>query len=342
MSHPPEGIEGSLHTTANVRQPSYRWENLLATGIQIRTAHTELPDHVSRHVDGLRARERESPGPSPEETKEHVAAVNTLAEGCTEAELENFLKHAVFPKTSDRTYGRQAGLFSTESSLMLSHFVPNNPESPFRISQPKPDLLYGYSVHLEDKAFTRDQLLAHNHLPPRDRLVAAVTTNGLTFPFLAIEIKSTGGTRGDLWVGTNQCAGASSACLEAVDRLNSLLKQQGSVHRIDNVVYSIAMDNNVAKLHVSWKEDDSPHYLLQRVGAFLLLDPEHFKSFRNQVRCILDWGKDTRLHQIRDALDIIMEENRKAAGSGKTREPPETRESPNEGRITRSSKRLKP
>ncbi len=39
-----------------------------------------------------------------------------------------------------------------------------------------------------------------------------------------------------------------------------------------------------------WKEDDLNYYL-QRVGAYLLSDPEHFKNFRKQVRNILDWGK---------------------------------------------------
>ncbi|KAK0723851.1 hypothetical protein B0T21DRAFT_372602, partial [Apiosordaria backusii] len=47
-----------------------------------------------------------------------------------------------------------------------------------------------------------------------------------------------------------------------------------------------AMDNNVAQLYISWKEGDLNYYL-QRVDAFLLSSPEHFKNFRNQVRDIL-------------------------------------------------------
>jgi hypothetical protein len=82
------------------------------------------------------------------------------------------------------------------------------------------------------------------------------------------------------------------------------------------------VDNNTAQLYVSWKEDDL-NYCLQRVDAFLLSRPEDFKNFRKQVRNFLDWGKDTRLKQIRDALDIILEENRKkAAERAKTRQPP--------------------
>ena len=71
------------------------------------------------------------------------------------------------------------------------------------------------------------------------------------------------------------------------------------------------MDNNIAHLYMSWKDDQNCY--LQRVDVFALSIPEHFKNFRSQVRNILDWGKGTRLTQIKDALDTLLEENRKKA-----------------------------
>ena len=71
------------------------------------------------------------------------------------------------------------------------------------------------------------------------------------------------------------------------DQLNTSLPKDPSVKRVDNLSYSIAVDNNTAQLYVSWKEDNLSYYL-QRDGAFLLSDPEHFKSFRKQVRNILE------------------------------------------------------
>ncbi|KAF2254788.1 hypothetical protein BU26DRAFT_379878, partial [Trematosphaeria pertusa] len=130
---------------------------------------------------------------------------------------------------------------------------------------------------------------------------------GLRFPFFAIEFKAAGSTRGDLWVATNQCAGASSACLSAIDQLIASLREY--TQRVDNLCYCIAVDNNTAQLYISWREDDLNYYL-QQAEAFLLWSPEHFRNFRKQVRNILDWGKDARLQQIRDALDIILTENR--------------------------------
>ncbi|KAK3379027.1 hypothetical protein B0T24DRAFT_144293 [Lasiosphaeria ovina] len=334
LSRSYRATEGSASSTASVRHPSYRQNNLNSNNIDIRHANTQLPGHISSHVETLRA-ERDSPSPSSEQINGYLDRMEDLQRGCTEADVEEFFTDTVFPKNSDRNYGRLAGLESSKSSPMSSHLIPNNPESPFRVSGPKPNLLYGYSGALKDGAFTRPQLLAQTGLHPRNIRFAEATTQGLRFPFFAIEFKAAGGTRGDLWVATNQCAGASLACLNAVDRLNISLPKHPSVQRIDNLSYSIAMDNNTAQLYISWKEDNLNYYL-QRVGAFLLSDPEHFKSFRKQVRNILDWGKDTRLTQIRDALDTILEENRKkAAEQAKSRQPP------SDGSATTTSKKRK-
>lgn len=145
-------------------------------------------------------------------------------------------------------------------------------------------------------------------LHPQNIEYALATPQGLRFPFFAIEFNAPGG---DLWVAVNQCAGASSACLNAVGQLNALLVEFGSTQRVDNISYCIAMDNNIAHLYMSWKDDQN--YYLQRVDVFALSIPEHFKNFRSQVRNILDWGKGTRLTQIKDALDTLLEENRKKA-----------------------------
>jgi len=316
-----QATEESVSSTASVRHPSYRQNNLTSNGIYVRHDRSQLPDYISRRVEELRA-ERDSPGPSSDQIDGYLDELGKLAEGCAEADVEGFLEDTVFPKPSDLTYGRSAGLGSAKSSLMSSYLIPNNPESQFRVSGPKPDLLYGYSGALTDGAFTQPQFLAQEALHPQNARFAEATAQGLGFPFFAIEFKAAGGTRGDLWVATNQCAGASSACLNAVDQLNTSLQDNKSVQRVDNLSYCIAVDNNTAQLYISWKEDGLNNYL-QRVDAFLLSRPEDFKSFRKQVRNILDWGKDTRLKQIRDALNIILEEKRqKAAKRAKSREPP--------------------
>jgi hypothetical protein len=191
-------------STGSVRHPSYRRKNLY-NNINIRHANTQLPGYVSSHIEALRA-ERDSPGPLSEQIDGYLDRLETLQRGCTEADVEELFKDTVFPKNSDPTYGHLTGLESSRSSLMASHLVPNNPESPFRVSQPKPDLLYGYSGDPGDGAFTQSQFLAQASLHPQNARFAEATTQGLRFPFFPIEFKAAGGTQGDLWVATNQCA----------------------------------------------------------------------------------------------------------------------------------------
>lgn len=292
-------------STASVRLPSYRRNNLNSNNIHIRDSRARLPDHISSHVERLR-KQRDSPDLSSEQIDGYLDRLDTLAEGCTEADMEGFLEDSVFPKDYDAAYGRRAGLESAKSSLMSSHLTPNNPESQFRVPGPKPDLLYGYSGALRDGAFTQPQFLAQEALHPQNARFAEATTKGLRFPFFVIEFKAAGGTRGDLWVATNQCAGASSVCLNAIHQLNASLPNHPGVQLVDNLSYCIAVDNNTAQLYISWKQDNLGYYL-QRINAFLLSRPEDFQDFRKHIRNILDWGKGARLKQIKDALDVILE-----------------------------------
>jgi hypothetical protein len=101
--------------------------------------------------------------------------------------------------------------------------------------------------------------------------------------------------------------------------------------------YCIAVDNNLAKLYISWKGEKLDYYL-QQFDTFVLSRSEEFRNFREEVRKILDWGKDTRLKQIRGALDIILEENRKSASNAaKCRAPPSVGSA-----TTTTSKKPKP
>lgn len=314
---------GTSSTPATVRDRMYRQNNLAFNRIHVRDPYDPLPSGVSGYInDTLRAARHDSSELSAEEIRVVLRQLSDLTVGaCDEDELVAFLNATVFPNPlTDPLYGSATGLTSSSKAHMSRHLVPTNPTYPvpYRVTQPRPDRLYGYSGK-RDTAFTEPQLLAQTILHPEIPGYPVATSSGIRFPFLAIEFKT---TQGDLWVATNQCAGASSACLNAVDRLNTALLDHQSGLRVDNLSYSIAVDNNTAELYVSWKGDDLNHYL-QRIGAFLLSSEEHFQSFRKQVRNILDWGRDTRLTQIRDALDTILEEHgKKASEDAKARPSP--------------------
>lgn len=319
-------------SSSGVRHRMYRQNNLEFNHVYVRRPDAHLPATVSDYIGNTLRAERDSPEPSAEEMKGVMYWLSTLAEGCDEDDVAAFLGDTVFPDPKiDPVYGLAVGLMSSSSAPMSQHLVPADPVSPYKVSQPKPDKLYGYSGNT-NRAFTQPQLLTQTTLHPQIPHYPAATSQGLRFPFFAIEFKAAGGTRSDLWVATNQCAGASSACLNAMDQLNALLR---GTQRIDSLCCCIAADNNTAQLYISWKEDDLIYYL-QQVDAFLLWSPEHFINFRKQVRNILDWGKDTRLQQIRDALDRILTENRKEVSESSKSHPP-----PFDGSSTSSDKKCR-
>jgi hypothetical protein len=312
-----ESRSRSPASSAGVPHPLYRENNLQLNHIHFRLANSTLPDDVAAHLDGAVRARRGSPGLTTEQLNQIADRVNLLGGGCNESQVEGFLNDTVFPDPEmDPAYGPATGLMSTSGALMSQHLVPADPASPFSVSQPKPDRLYGYSGRQPNTRFTHAQLLGQTMLHPRipDYATATMQGGGLRFPFFAIEIKAACGTGGNIWVAANQCAGASAACLNAVGRLNMLLQAYESTQRVDHWCYSLAVDNNIAQLYVSWKEDEMQFYL-QQVGTFLLSSPEHFTEFRKQVRNILDWGKDTRLDEIRNALDIVLEHNSNTAAA---------------------------
>ncbi|KAL2260572.1 hypothetical protein VTK26DRAFT_5367 [Humicola hyalothermophila] len=135
-----------------------------------------------------------------------------------------------------------------------------------------------------------------------------------------MELKADAGTFGSLGVATNQCAGDAAACLNAAERLNDFLAKTNHP-MVDNLTYCVAMDNQFAQLCVSWKPERLDYYMTE-IGAYRLSYEEDSKDFRRHVRNILDWGKNKRLGQVKEALDIILEEDRKRATKAIPPPPP--------------------
>jgi len=132
-------------------------------------------------------------------------------------------------------------------------------------------------------------------------------TPEVAFPFFVVKLKAAAGMGESLWDAANQCAGGVAACLWALNQLNTALSAVGCQGRIPNVCYSLAIDNNLGQLYVSWKaeEEDGLTVYVQRVASYLLSDTEHFVRLYACVASILKWGATTRLQHIRVAADYI-------------------------------------
>jgi len=93
-----------------------------------------------------------------------------------------------------------------------------------------------------------------------------------------------------------------------------------------------------ARLYITWKHDDLRYYMAS-VKNFLLQDPDHYLEFRKHVRNIIDWGGGKRLEEIRDSLDILLEEGRKTVSEqAKSRPPPSNGSATSSGGKEKSSR----
>jgi hypothetical protein len=65
--------EDSASSTASVRHPSYRRNNLNSNSIHIRDSGDQLPDYISSNIEKLQAK-LDSPDPSSEQRLDIVSA----------------------------------------------------------------------------------------------------------------------------------------------------------------------------------------------------------------------------------------------------------------------------
>lgn len=85
------------------------------------------------------------------------------------------------------------------------------------LSQPAPDLIYGYSLDALQQYVERIHSLHVSHI--------TATENQLTLPFFSIEFKGQTPSSGSgLYVAENQAVGSSSACVKLMEHLSDYLR----------------------------------------------------------------------------------------------------------------------
>ncbi|KAF7874903.1 hypothetical protein EAF04_002077 [Stromatinia cepivora] len=296
----------SLPTAASsrgslVEDPFYRVQNLACNHIFLQNNYPkQFPEHVNSLVNHIQ-RDRDSPGPTPQQIEEDEE-LQQLDMGTGEPAVENYFKNNIFPRTK-----ASDNLMHIDKSPMSKHATPIS-SSIYKISNPCPDMLYGYR---RTSAFPQQQQLQLCNLGNE----MAVNSHDLLYPFFVIEFTADGpGTPGSLWVATNQCLGASASCINIAEKLSQQLRQcqDENITLLDTTAFSIAMNGTEARLYVSWKQDELDYYM-QKLDSYLLQKPNDYIEFRKHVLNIIEWGKDKRLKEIQKSLDILLEENRESA-----------------------------
>ncbi|APA07979.1 hypothetical protein sscle_03g027490 [Sclerotinia sclerotiorum 1980 UF-70] len=132
----------SMSTPASIRRslvddPFYRVNNLCTNHIFLQNSYPkQFPEHVNSLVDHLQ-RDRDSPGPTSQQIEEDED-LQQLDMATGESDIENYFKNNIFPhtKVSDP-------LIHTDRNPMSKHAIPIS-SSVYKISNPCPDMLYGY------------------------------------------------------------------------------------------------------------------------------------------------------------------------------------------------------
>jgi len=101
--------------------------------------------------------------------------------------------------------------------------------------------------------------------------------------------------------------------LKAVKQIGDVLGQYGgSAARIDNLVYSLAIDNNMGQMYVAWVEskvedgETVTQFRIQQVDTYVLCRPKELEDLTRHVHNILEWGKGVRLRQAKADLDELF------------------------------------
>ena len=68
----------------------------------------------------------------------------------------------------------------------------------------------------------------------------------------------------------------------------------------------MTIDGAAANLQVHWYDAENETYCLERIHHYDLNRPEDIQEFQLHIKNIVDWGINSRLNEIRDALDVIL------------------------------------
>lgn len=226
-------------------------------------------------------------------------------EDAKEANLLDLFSHHLFRRNDSRS----SPVVKIDKAVFMSGALPFVPPPAFaihikppKISNPVPDLTYGYI----SQAFNADQHWAQDELNEDAGCNLSQTASQLFWCFFMVEIKSqsTGGT---IWAATNQCAGAGSTCTNAIHRMLKTVHTSGTGVRSDSISFSMAIDNLSAYLFAHWTDDAARKFYCGRVRHYALFEAQGILNIKRDIESVISWGLNTRLPMIKSALDTYID-----------------------------------
>ena len=313
----------------SVGHEDYDWDCLAPNRVFVDAANVLLPAAVAAQLGALAQFEPGAALLRPDEAAETVESLGEFRR--SKRETVSSVQKYIFRKPA--AVARYESLVIANSPTVPAHLFPYLPGATFPVAQTRPTMLYGYGLGRlggggggggggnSTETFNTAQRMAMFNLD----IPNYSAVGGMVFPFLVIQFKSLQGAPFNLAIGAYQCAGASAACLKAVEPLREVLASSVGIHDEEptrepalDVCYSIVLDNVQAYLDVAWKdkqadgddEDGGPVRTL-RIKKLMLNRPDGVVELHRHVLAILEWAYSEqpggRLYAIHRALDCVAD-----------------------------------
>lgn len=286
------GISSGTSANSLVENPLYQERNLADNNMYMRLPGENFLEHTASLMEHI-CRGRDSPSPPPEQGSQETR-FQRLQVAAAEYEIEECFRDKIL-------LGFTEGLKVMQHHQMSRCTVPNT-GSKYRVSNPIPDMLYGYDG--------RELFRQHeSELMSMDmEIVTANTNRDLMYPFLVVECKGDGHSGGrNMWAAMAQYLTASACCVNMAEHLNNPLRERVNheARLINSATFSVAVRGTDARVYITWRHKDRDYYVGE-INRFWIRKYEDYKALRKQIWKIIAWGKAIGLKEINNLLDSLI------------------------------------
>ncbi|RSL55882.1 hypothetical protein CEP54_009133 [Fusarium duplospermum] len=257
--------------------------------VSLRGPYPEIPGAVSRLINHLENRQKENHPPWSSGTRRRFKRKDTSLS------FQGPIS-SLFPG------GHPITQHNVDGEVVYHHLMRRaNSQTP--TEDLAPDVIYGYP---------EEALHCLGGIPSWVMDDGKAAEASLFYPFLTVQIQDHDlRSDGDIDKVADECMITSSISVRMLDKLNQRLaiRQRGEQSTtVNSAAFSIAMNGSVARLYVTFAWDETRDYV-HSVDSFVLADQKHHERFHRYVQNIIDWGKNERLQEIRDAIEVIETHN---------------------------------
>jgi hypothetical protein len=259
------------------------WNQLRASGVQLRQEGKPLPAKLKAYVDGTLMQQRASP-PSPK--ADRIAEHWWKAYQSNEATGMDLLAPHLLLDGDDGDSEGHGSIINRELHINFNdrHLPPlllSNLPFP-TLAKPRPDNCIGYATFQSMQDSGKEHRAAFTKMEEL-HFINDAPTSAVHFPFLTSEAKSEM-IGGNIAKAEMQCA-RTGACL--VKYLTSSYTNSGIEHNLlDTSHLSVAHTGSEVQIHIHWSSSEDGHttYWMQSIFGTRFANQQQVKEYRQIMR----------------------------------------------------------